>query len=114
MGIVNTFSKLYKKEKAEKRKPTFNPKTYTKWKKVYEHRFEQFNQMFPHAHNITYKGILDSDFDIEYIIPVNWGVELELDDNIPLPVKQVKENKSGSKPWQLYENPDIAKEYYLK
>ena len=69
--------------------------------------------MFPGAHNITYRGILDSEFDIDYIVPKSWSIELELDDNIPLPVKQVKDNKTGAEPWHLYANPDVAKEYYL-
>lgn len=113
MGLGEKFSKLYKKPKQSKRKPVFDPNTYTKWKKGYENRFIKFNQMFPEAHNITYRGMLNSNLDVHYIIPASWGVDLVLDESVSLPVKQVKENKTGSEPWDLYENSDVAKQYYM-
>ena len=114
MGLGKKFSRLYKKPSKTKQKPYFDAKAYTRWKAGDDRRFEMFSEMFPAANYITYKGMLESDLDINYIIPDEWNVNLELNDSVELPIKQVKENKTGSEPWLLYENPEVAKEYYLQ
>ena len=114
MGIGDKFSKLFKRKKQEWTKPVFDPEQYTRWEKTYDRRFDVMNNMFPDAHNITYRGILESNMNIKYLVPEHWNVETALDTTVQLPTKQVSNNKTGSDPWKLYQNPDIAKEYFYR
>lgn len=114
MGIGDRFSKLFKRKKQEWVKPVFEPKEYSRWEKTYDERFDVMNKMFPNAHNITYRGIIESDMDINYIIPHDWNIRLNIRDDIDLPVKQIENNDSKLSPWTLYSNPDDAKRLYDK
>lgn len=114
MGIGDKFSKLFRRKKQEWIKPVFEPEKYNRWEKTYDERFDAMNRMFPNAHNITYRGIIDSDMDIKYILPEQWNVETALDTTVQLPTKQVSNNKTGSDPWKLYQNSEVAKEYFVR
>ena len=113
-GLRGKFSSLFKRDKISDSKPVFDEKQYVRWEKTYQDRFETMNHMFPDAHNVTYRGLLESNMNINYLLPTNWNIETRIDSSVEMPIKQITSNKTGSEPWRLYENADLAQKYFNK
>ena len=95
----------------DKPKPVFEPDKYVKWKRRHNHMFDMYRELFPAANDITYHGMVSSGLDIDYIIPIEWNIQLNPISDIEIPVKQVIDNNKDGKPWELFENPEVARAY---